>query len=40
LHVYAGIGHGFGMRDRNKGAVAGWAARFREWLEAAGFLKR
>lgn len=39
LHVYAGIGHGFGMRDRNKGAIAGWPARFHEWLAAGGFLK-
>jgi endo-1,4-beta-xylanase len=39
LHVYAGAGHGFGMRDRLRGAVAGWPARFREWMEARGFLK-
>jgi len=39
LHVYAGVGHGFGMRDRNKGAIAGWPARFHEWLDASGFLK-
>jgi endo-1,4-beta-xylanase len=40
LHVYAGIGHGFGMRTRNQGAIAGWPARFVEWLQAAGFVKR
>jgi hypothetical protein len=27
------------MRDRNKGAIAAWPARFREWLDASGFLK-
>ena len=39
LHVYAGVGHGFGVRDRNRGAVAGWMARFHEWLEELGLLK-
>jgi endo-1,4-beta-xylanase len=40
LHVYAGVGHGFGMRERNKGPVGDWAARFRDWMGASGFLKR
>ncbi len=40
LHVYAGAGHGFGLRAANKGAVADWPARFREWLEAKRFLTR
>jgi endo-1,4-beta-xylanase len=40
LHVYAGVGHGFGVRERTKGAVAGWPARFYEWLEGRGFLKK
>jgi endo-1,4-beta-xylanase len=39
LHVYAGVGHGFGMRQRTKGAVADWPARFHGWLTANGFLK-
>jgi acetyl esterase/lipase len=39
LHVYAGIGHGFGLRERNRGAIAGWPDRFLEWLAAGGFLK-
>jgi endo-1,4-beta-xylanase len=39
LHVYAGVGHGFGMRDRNQGSLAGWPSRFHEWLDAGGFLK-
>ncbi len=38
LHVYAGVGHGFGMRDRLKGPVAGWLDLFRGWLGAKGFL--
>jgi endo-1,4-beta-xylanase len=40
LHVYAGVGHGFGMRETAKGAVTGWTARFHEWLDSSGFLKR
>lgn len=40
LHVYAGVGHGFGVRERTRGAVAGWPARFHEWLDSRGFLKR
>ena len=40
LHVFAGVGHGFGVRDRTKGAVAGWPARFYDWLDGRGFLKK
>jgi acetyl esterase/lipase len=32
LHVYAGIGHGFGHRGDATGAIAGWPQRFYEWL--------
>ena len=38
LHVYAGVGHGFGFRETLKGPVAGWMARFLEWLAAKGFV--
>jgi acetyl esterase/lipase len=34
LHVYTGVGHGFGLRPTTKGAVAGWPSRFLEFLEA------
>ena len=40
LHVYTAVGHGFGMRDRNRGAASGWIARFHDWLDARGFLKQ
>jgi acetyl esterase/lipase len=40
LHVYAGVGHGFGIRSANKGAIAGWPDRFREWLGTLGYLQR
>ncbi|MBL8220540.1 MAG: alpha/beta hydrolase [Bryobacterales bacterium] len=39
LHVYAGVGHGFGLRPTLKGPVREWVARFHEWLEAKGFLQ-
>ena len=32
LHIYANAGHGFGVRNRNKGAVAKWPQRLVEWL--------
>ncbi len=38
FHVYAGVGHGFGMRPTAKGPVAAWPQRFVEWLDARGFL--
>jgi endo-1,4-beta-xylanase len=40
LHVYTNTGHGFGMRDSNKGAIAGWIVRFQEWMDARGYLKQ
>ena len=40
LHVYAGVGHGFGFREATRGPVAGWLPRFHEWLDGRGFLKR
>lgn len=40
LHVYAGVGHGFGFRASNRGPVAGWVESFRAWLDARGLLKR
>jgi acetyl esterase/lipase len=40
LHVYTGVGHGFGLRARNTGAIAEWPDRFLEWMDARGLLKR
>jgi endo-1,4-beta-xylanase len=37
LHVYAKVGHGFGMRPTSKGPVQQWVQRFHEWLEVQGF---
>jgi acetyl esterase/lipase len=32
LHLYDGVGHGFGLRVGNTGPVAAWPQRFLEWL--------
>ena len=40
LHIYSAAGHGFGLRDSSRGAVAGWTARFSEWLDDRGLLKK
>jgi len=40
LHIYTGIPHGFGVRDSNKGPIAGWTDRLLEWMNARGLLKR
>jgi endo-1,4-beta-xylanase len=39
LHVYAGVGHGFGVRATTKGPVALWPQRFLEWMDSRGLLK-
>jgi acetyl esterase/lipase len=40
LHVYSGVGHGFGVRDRNTGPVAHWLDRVYERLDGRGLLKK
>ncbi len=32
LHIYASVGHGFGLRDTNPMRLAGWPVRLREWM--------
>lgn len=39
LHIYTGVGHGFGLRATNTNPAGEWPSRFREWLAASGFLK-
>jgi len=39
LHVFAGTGHGFGVRESNHGPVGGWLELFYGWLGERGFLK-
>jgi len=39
MHIYTGVGHGFGLRSTNTGPVAEWPQRFLEWMGARGLLK-
>jgi acetyl esterase/lipase len=39
LHVFAGVGHGFGIRSTNTGNVSTWPELFYGWLGVNGFLK-
>ena len=39
LHIYAGTGHGFGLRSSNTQPSGKWVERFEEWLAGGGFLK-
>jgi endo-1,4-beta-xylanase len=32
LHIYAGAGHGFGLRAANQSPAGAWIERFRDWL--------
>lgn len=39
LHIFAGIGHGFGIRSNNPKPVADWPQLFLEWMNGQGLLK-
>jgi acetyl esterase/lipase len=39
LHEYAAVGHGFGLRLSQHGAVADWPHVFVEWMDTKGFLR-
>ncbi len=39
LHVFSGIGHGFGIRSTNPENVKDWPNLFTHWLESTGFIK-
>jgi acetyl esterase/lipase len=40
LHVYSGVGHGFGYRPSKNNPSNAWLARFEEWLEDSKLLSR
>ncbi len=40
LHVYAKVGHGFGLRATSKGPVQQWIQRFHDWLDVQGFMAK
>lgn len=39
LHIYAKVGHGFGIRATNKGAITDWPQQVLFWLGDMGFVK-
>ncbi|HKC15495.1 MAG TPA: alpha/beta hydrolase [Steroidobacteraceae bacterium] len=40
LHIYAGVGHGFGLRAENAGPSAAWPQRVLDWMDQQGLMKR
>ncbi len=40
MHVLAGAGHGFGIRQRNAANVSVWPDLFYRWLQSSGFVTR
>jgi acetyl esterase/lipase len=40
LHIYAGVGHGFGVRKTNRAPVSEWPTLFLTWLDTQGLLTR
>jgi len=38
LHIFAGVGHGFGIRPTNTGNVSTWPDLFYGWLRTTGFI--
>ena len=39
LHIYAGTGHGFGLRASDTKPAGKWVELFEEWLVDGGFLE-
>ena len=39
LHLYDGVGHGFGLRPTNEGPVTNWLREFVNWLQVRGVVK-
>jgi endo-1,4-beta-xylanase len=40
LHIYASVGHGFGLRASNKGAVSHWTDELLAWMGDRGWLAK
>jgi acetyl esterase/lipase len=40
LHIYDGVGHGFGLRSSNTGPVAAWPQQFLAWLDQQKLTRR
>lgn len=40
LHIYSGVGHGFGFRREEPTAIGSWPMRVREWLVAQKMIEK
>jgi acetyl esterase/lipase len=41
LHIYASVGHGFGLRDKmNPTRLSGWPSRLKEWMADLDLMKK
>jgi acetyl esterase/lipase len=41
LHIYASVGHGFGLRDNSKSTrLAGWPSRLKEWMVDLNLMRK
>jgi acetyl esterase/lipase len=40
LHIFSGVGHGFGLRYSNRGPVAEWPSLVLAWMQMKGILKQ
>ena len=39
LHIFSGVGHGFGYRPDRTNAAGKWPERFMDWMEERGFIE-
>jgi acetyl esterase/lipase len=40
MHIFSGVGHGFGLRFSNRGPVSEWPSLLLAWMDTMGFLKQ
>jgi acetyl esterase/lipase len=40
MHIFSGVGHGFGLRFSNRGAVSEWPSLVLAWMDTKGLLKQ
>jgi endo-1,4-beta-xylanase len=40
LHIYASVGHGFGLRESHPARLGGWPMRLTEWMNDMGMMKK
>ena len=40
MHIFSGVGHGFGLRYSNRGPVAEWPSLVLAWMQMKGVLKQ